>query len=152
MQLEARTHRIALHPTWDSVVQLTTCPLLTDSQREPFQIQAIVSDLQLASPNNSELILYEDFPPEESYTFAQWPKEPSRVTKLLTFVRQCLCFIVWCIFGIIAMFCFESLLKRKERAENLDVLSRLCHRVRPWGPVLPLPGPQSHHQVRGWTT
>lgn len=38
------------------------------------------------------------------------------------------------------MFYFESLLKRKERAENLEVLPRLCHRARPWGPVLHLPG------------
>lgn len=38
------------------------------------------------------------------------------------------------------MFYFESLLKRKERAENLEVLPRLCHRARPWSPVLHLPG------------
>lgn len=37
------------------------------------------------------------------------------------------------------MLYFESLLKRKERAENLEVLP-LCHRARPWGPVLHLPG------------
>lgn len=30
VQLEARTHQIALHPTWDSVVQQITCPLQTD--------------------------------------------------------------------------------------------------------------------------
>lgn len=56
MPLEARTHQIALHPTWDSVVRLTTCPLQTDSQREPFQIQEMVSNLQPASsrtPNRS---------------------------------------------------------------------------------------------------
>lgn len=52
VQREARTHQIALHPTWDSDVQPTTCPPQTDSQEELFQIQEGVSYSHLASPGN----------------------------------------------------------------------------------------------------
>lgn len=123
MPLEARTHQIALHPTWDSVVRLTTCPLQTDSQQEPFQIQEMVSNLQPASsrtPNRSCV----EIPPQQSYLSAQWPKELSHVTKLLTCVSAC-ALSCGASLGIIAMFYFESLFKRKERAESLEVLPRL---------------------------
>lgn len=61
VQLEARTHQIALHPTWDFVVQQITCPLQTDRPEGPFQIQE-VAHWQLASPWKSELNLCKVFP------------------------------------------------------------------------------------------
>lgn len=147
MPLEARTHQIALHPTWDFVVQQTTCPLQTDSHEEPFQVQEVVSCLQLAFSWRSELILYKVFPPEESYMSTQWPKELSRVTKSLTCVSACA--LVWCTFGIIAMFYFESLLKRRELRTMTSWLDSVTGRLRPWSAAPCLPGPQSPHEMRG---
>lgn len=62
-------------------------------------------------------------------------------------VCQCLCFIVWCIVEnhrrVLLWEPFEE-----ERAENHEVLVRLCHRVRPWGSAPCLPGPLSPHEMR----
>lgn len=62
-------------------------------------------------------------------------------------VCQCLCFIVWCIVGdhrrVLLWEPFEE-----ERAENHEVLARLCHRVKPWGSAPCLPGPLSPHGMR----
>lgn len=96
MQLEARTHQIALHPTWDSVVQPTTCPLQTDNQEEPFQIQEGVSYLQLASPWKSELISCKAFhlrriayPPSGQRNCLEWPN-CWRVSVLVLYCVVCL--------------------------------------------------------------